>query len=259
MKVLTLNIEHGRHLPKLFALIAQEQPDVLCLQEVFAEDVKVIKTQLNYTGYFAPIVNYQKTHGYSVDPRGIWGELLLINPKTTQLDKSDQHHGYHEHYYVGSPDLIPVFINPTEMNRVLQVVAVRVDNQSFMVANTHFTWSNDGISTVLQRQHFDQLVTYLDLYPKLILCGDFNAPRGKKIFSLFSSRYTDNVPSEVLTTIDNSFHYSGKQLNLVVDTIFTSTNYIVSNVRVICGVSDHCAIVGEVVNIGKNVNRRLTN
>ena len=42
MKLITVNIEGNKHLLDIGNLIAVEQPDVLCLQEVFATDLPAI-------------------------------------------------------------------------------------------------------------------------------------------------------------------------------------------------------------------------
>jgi len=79
----------------------------------------------------------------------------------------------------------------------------------------------------------------------IIFCGDFNAPRGRKTWSILSSKLKDNIPDEIMTTVDAKIHRAGN-LMLVVDGLFTSKNYKVTGVRVISGVSDHCAIVANI-------------
>ena len=81
---------------------------------------------------------------------------------------------------------------------------------------------------------------------EIVFCGDFNAPRGGEVFSTLATVFTDNIPSSVTTTMDNALHRVGDKLRpLVVDGLFTR-GYKASNVRVVCGVSDHCAVVGEI-------------
>lgn len=235
----TLNIEHGRHLPKLFEFVRQKQPDVLCLQEVFAVDVDSIKAQTGYIGFFSPTTDVRQNYGYHIDPRGLWGEMILL--KNTLAKNS-----FKEHYYTGSKTNIPLFTNPESHNHVLQVIEVEKDHKLYIIGNVHFTWSAQGEPTKLQHQHFQVLGKYLDRYPKMLLGGDFNAPRGGEIYKLFVSRFIDNLPPTVKTTIDSDFHYSKSGLKLVVDNIFSTPNYQVNNVKVICGLSDHCAVIGLV-------------
>ena len=239
----TLNIEHGRHLPELFEFISKEQPDILCLQEVFALDVELIKNKLRYIGFFSPTTNFTESHGYAVDSRGIWGQMIMLR---LGLVEDNINNMVQEHYYTGSRQDVSKFNNPESINHVLQVVRVKKDGRPYTIGNTHFTWSAMGQASKLQRQHFQALQQFLDLYPEMLLCGDFNAPRGGEIFQLFTKYFTDNLPPDIQTTIDKNFHYSGRDLKLAVDNIFSTPNYQLSNVRVICGLSDHCAVIGLV-------------
>ncbi|HEY5810705.1 MAG TPA: endonuclease/exonuclease/phosphatase family protein, partial [Povalibacter sp.] len=84
----------------------------------------------------------------------------------------------------------------------------------------------------------------LAAYPDYVLCGDFNAPRGRPLFSLFTDELglTDHLPPTVTTTIDPQLHRAGA-LQLVVDTIFSTPHYQVEDVQVLEGISDHKGIL----------------
>ena len=76
---------------------------------------------------------------------------------------------------------------------------------------------------------------------ELVLCGDFNAPRNGEIQSLIKKAYKDNTPRHWSTTIDPHLHrISG--LRAVVDGVFSSPAYQITNVRCRFGVSDHALI-----------------
>lgn len=79
----------------------------------------------------------------------------------------------------------------------------------------------------------------------LVLCGDFNAPRGGPIFSQFAERWRDCIPQHIATSIDPDLHRAGA-LQLMVDGLFTTADFAVSNVRMHCGVSDHKAITADI-------------
>lgn len=72
-----------------------------------------------------------------------------------------------------------------------------------------------------------------------------NAPRGREIFEKFSEKFTDNVPEEVTTTLDQNIHRV-KGLQLVVDGFFSSKNILVQDVKVCDGVSDHKTVLGSI-------------
>jgi endonuclease/exonuclease/phosphatase family metal-dependent hydrolase len=101
-----------------------------------------------------------------------------------------------------------------------------------------------------QRGACDRLLELLD-DRSLVLCGDFNAPRGKEIFSRLAAHWTDHVPLAHTTSLDPVLHRAGA-LQLMVDGIFSTPDYDVSGVRLHQGVSDHCAITAR---IGKRTGR----
>ena len=55
--------------------------------------------------------------------------------------------------------------------------------------NTHFTWTPNAEVNEMQRQDLPTLFASLDRVPEFILCGDFNAPRGKEIFDTIATVY----------------------------------------------------------------------
>ena len=66
------------------------------------------------------------------------------------------------------------------------------------------------------------------------------------MFGLFEKIYKDNIPQKIKTTIDKKIHKSKKDIQLVVDALFTSPAYAAKKVKVVAGVSDHMAIVAEI-------------
>ena len=58
--------------------------------------------------------------------------------------------------------------------------------------------------------------------------------------------FKDNIPIEVQSTLDKSFHRV-PNLHLVVDGLFTTAAYEAHHVEVISGLSDHCAIAFEAI------------
>jgi endonuclease/exonuclease/phosphatase family metal-dependent hydrolase len=133
---------------------------------------------------------------------------------------------------------------PNSPNRGLIIIKVEKQKKEFQIATTHFTWSRNGDSNKTQLKSLDRMLSLLDLN-NIVLCGDFNAPRGRKTWIILSSKLNDNIPENIKTTIDANIHRAG-DLHLVVDGLFTSNNYKASDVRVVSGVSDHCAIAANI-------------
>lgn len=244
MKLVSLNIESHRHLEeRVLPFLLAEKPDVVCLQEVFEVDVPRIKTALGMDGHYLPMANVTETNRHIQHAYGKWGLLQLSRLSITATSHA---------YYQGGPERLPIFFENNDsnsMNRVVLQMEVKADDQVFRIATTHFIWSTNGDSTPLQLEKLEKLLKILAPQPDLILCGDFNAPRGRETFARLAARYHDNIPPEILTSIDGDFHKAG-QLMLMVDGLFTTPEYQVSDVRVVGGVSDHKAIVGEIKKVG---------
>lgn len=243
IKLISINIEGNKHLEnRVLPFLLAEKPEVLTMQEVFVTDVEMIKKALSMDGIFVPMadVNYENEH---LPARGLWGILHLTKLPVKEF-------GYE--YYYGVEQQIPQFFakqDPNSMNRVLVWQAVEKDGKEYWFATTHFTWSKDGETIDLQRQTYETLGQALDKLPGLVLSGDFNAPRGKEIFTQLATRYEDNIPSQITTTIDNNLHKAHADINFVVDGCFSSPEYKVENVRIVSGVSDHMAVVAEVTKL----------
>lgn len=243
LRIVSLNIHGDNHKPEQFAFLQKENPDVVCLQELYKMDIPVFEKVLGMKAQFAENVSITVKNEYNDAPRGPWGIALFSKYPCTNVRC--------QYYQMNGPQdsLFPDRGGPDEMARALLWAEVHVDGQKFTVATTHFTWAPNQYPTQVQLQAFSKLQTILDTIPEIILMGDFNAPRGYKIFDTLATRYTDNIPKTVTTTIDQQLHRK-KGLQLVVDVLFTSAAYKATNVQVIDGVSDHCAISATIEKVG---------
>lgn len=235
MKLATLNLEGTKHLPDQLAWLAREKPDVVCLQECFRVSLPEF-AKLGYRAEYVPLLNVERENRYRVQLLGEWGLAILtrVPVKSSQVFT-----------YRGQPGQLPILTDPNSPNRAALVLEVEIDGEKYTIATAHHTWTSDGETSPEQRRDTVRLLDALKPFPSLILCGDFNAPRGKEAWSMLATQYRDNVPPEVTTTIDGAKHYAGN-LQLVVDGIFSTSDYRVENVRVQAGVSDHCALSADV-------------
>ena len=91
------------------------------------------------------------------------------------------------------------------------------------------------------------MIEFLNPYENLVLVGDSNAPRGYKVFKKMNKIWKDNIPKKYTTSIDNKIHRLGyKNLQYVVDILFTKGSISVKNVRYQDGLSDHYALITEI-------------
>jgi endonuclease/exonuclease/phosphatase family metal-dependent hydrolase len=236
LKLLTLNIEHDRHLGRVVDTIASHLPDIVCLQEVFEKDCVRLAAVGGYQMKYAISTLMPEKSGEGVSPRS-WGVAVL-----TRVPVDNQTVGY----YADDPR-IRIFKEPNDRRRMVVMTELQHEGRSYKIGTTHFTWSMGGETTEEQRADFERLKQVLQPYPDYVLCGDFNAPRGGELFAKFTDELglIDHLPPHVTTTIDPQFHYAGA-LELAVDTIFATPEYRVTEVEVLEGISDHKGILALV-------------
>lgn len=231
IKLISLNIEGDKHFETVIPFLLGENADIICLQEVYEKDLDLLKEKLEYGNFFfAPM---------TVKENNIWGTATLSRHPLTLLQKT---------YYAGSNETIPTFDMESKTRsvlRVLMTVGLIKDTISFVVGNTHFTWTPDGNSDETQRCDMSELLKALAKNKEIVFCCDFNAPRGRDMWTQLAEHYTDNIPPHITNTLDPMFHRAPEIVRLV-DGIFSTPGYRVQNVIVRNGISDHCAIVGEI-------------
>jgi endonuclease/exonuclease/phosphatase family metal-dependent hydrolase len=224
-----MNIERSRNLWRVKSFLTRHAPDIVCLQESMAADTVQIRHCLGH-GYYAfePMGRYPGEGQYGL---AIFSRFPL---ETTEVIA-----------YAGSgsgDDLFDLTSVDSRMRTVRYIVlqaTVRVT-----IATTHFPWTPDGQANYYQRQATDSLLRSLN-GRQLVLCGDFNAPRGREIFGRLASQWRDNVPVRYTTSIDPNLHRAG-DLQLLVDGVFSTDDYWVTDVVLHEGISDHCVVTATV-------------
>lgn len=240
LKLVSCNIEGRKHYQRLIPFIQAQQPEVICLQEVFECDLGYLSEQFGMPVAFTPILDSDFKNIFDIDPLGYWGIAIFTSlPVVAQG----------EHYYVGERSRIPKVdeSNSNSLNRAVRWADVKKDDQVFRVATTHFTWSPNGNYIPLQGENLQSMEQFLKAeLEQFVLCGDFNSPRGGEIYHRLTKWLTDHLPPEIKTTIDKNWHRAG-DLQFVVDYIFSTQSYRVENVQVNDGVSDHMAVSGTII------------
>ena len=133
MKLLTLNIEGHKHLDDITRLIAEQQPDVLALQEVFESDlpmfVQTLKAIGSYTVEFVANATVTKPNDSKIDPLGPWGVALFVRDELLAGQKD----GFTHHFYQGDESTTPVFAGPMSLRRALLIARIQIRDQSLAV------------------------------------------------------------------------------------------------------------------------------
>jgi endonuclease/exonuclease/phosphatase family metal-dependent hydrolase len=242
LKLVSLNVEGNRHVERVFSFLEKTDADVICLQEVFETEFRLLRRVLRMHGMFAPVTRIgEKEYKNVSGTPGIEGVGLLTRLPFRELS---------QHYYLGAHHPIPEYKDRdmNTINRVLVTATVTRDGADYIVGTTHFTWTPDGKANDDQRRDIKSLLKILAGIPEIILVGDFNAPRGREIWGMLASLYKDNIPADVDTTIEANLSRHG-DLRLVVDGCFTTPHFKAVRVDLIQNISDHWAVRAELIRV----------
>jgi endonuclease/exonuclease/phosphatase family metal-dependent hydrolase len=236
LKLLTLNIEHDRHLDRVADAIAAHLPDIVCLQEVFEKDCAKLAAVGDYQVKYAISTLMPEGSKGHTSPRS-WGVAVLTRVPVHRQTLA---------YYADDPR-IRISKEPNDPRRLVLMTEIEREGRFYRIGTTHFTWSMNGEATDDQRADFARLRQVLLPYPHYVLCGDFNSPRGREMFARFTGELglLDHLPADVTSTLDPTLHYAGP-LELAVDTIFSTPEYRVTEVQVLEGLSDHKGILARI-------------
>lgn len=235
LKIVSLNIEGDKHLDTVTSFLALEHADVVCLQEVYEKDLAVLKEVAGQHSLFVPFTEKQEEHDRPLP----WGMAVFSPDPLREIETV---------HYFGTETSLPTFQEERiaeTINRALLVIEIKKEGVPFTIGTTHFTWTPDGQADDRQRNDLEKLFAALEKYPEIVLCGDMNAPRGRETWERIAKRYVDNIPPYIESTLDPIYHRA-PSLRYVVDGLFSTCGYTVSDVAIRHGLSDHCAIVGHV-------------
>ncbi len=245
MKLLSVNIEGQKHLEKIKALIITEKPDVVCMAECFPDTILFLAGDGYPYRLYAPTYMVDQDDEFTLIPSKTrrWGEVIIskypiFDTQITYLSMdtySETNLPTH-----GTDNHIPALITAN----------IEIGGEQYRIGTIHLTWTPKARMTKRQKKNVQELLDLVD-QEEIVLCGDFNIPMGNKVYVQMKKRFKDNIPPKIETTLDPKLHYRNTKvpgtLKLVVDYVWSSPKYLVNSVRVISGVSDHCAIACEVV------------
>jgi endonuclease/exonuclease/phosphatase family metal-dependent hydrolase len=239
IKLVSINIERSKHLDAVAELIRTQKPDVVTLQECMERDLPFWEEVVGMGYFFTPQSIFGARHG---EAEGLEGQVIFA--RNIISSGFEYYAGEYDPIYRTTDDKVADIIR---IAKALSHVVLEHEGGKFCVATTHFTWSPGGKVTELQLTDLASLLAKLEKLPDVILTGDFNAPRGRKTWDTLAAKYKDNVPQEYTSSID-PMHRAGP-LPYVVDGVFTTPEYSVSNVELHEGVSDHKAISATITRL----------
>ncbi|MBI3633328.1 MAG: endonuclease/exonuclease/phosphatase family protein [Candidatus Vogelbacteria bacterium] len=238
MKLISINIEGDLHNDAVFDFIKQENPDVVCIQELLERDLDIFRHQLAFDSVYQPFMFWSNpvypTFRGQRQGTAIFAKLIKASGAI---------------FYTGNEENILKSFDEYLSNEQFQknrsfvwADVSNLDGRLFRFISVQLPVTKKGETTSYQLETVELLIGELDKLGEFVLCGDMNAPRGKEAFSRLASRYKDNIPAQYQTSIDQNLHKS-KGLQLMVDGLFTTPKYSVSQVRLADGLSDHMAVI----------------
>jgi exonuclease III len=246
LKVVSLNIEGDKHWGRIHPFLQEHQPDVLCLQEVYESDL------YNLTGFGSMYYLHHYVPMMKIDGKVLGIAILAkeqnVKHRTLYVQRQRK---IIERQRILQPDGYPLTDHRT-VQYAVQAITIR----GVRILNTHLMVTHQGESTPDQRAMAEQMIAFTQeqakRYGNVLFCGDTNAPRGKETWAKFTQGgLIDNIPPTITTTLDRALHVYGDDPSFndfVVDAMF-SIGLTITDVQVISGVSDHCAILALVSRI----------
>jgi endonuclease/exonuclease/phosphatase family metal-dependent hydrolase len=243
ISLVSVNIERSKHLELVRSFFAAHPADVICMQELCERDVATLESALGMRCVYAP------SGLHPADPPEEGGVLVgvgIFSRLPIAASTVD--------YYAGSETLArEERIHAVFTDHGLVICDIENDGATFRIMTTHFTWTPKGAVSDDQRRDLAAMLAMLESKGEFILCGDFNAPRvlgdvPGEIFAKIAERYKDNIPTYYETSLDPARHRAPlvEQADKMVDGLFSTPAYAVSDVILHNGVSDHCAITATV-------------
>lgn len=243
MKLLQLNIWEGKLLKEILSFIEKEQPDILCLQEVYSckGDIKLpdfmfdsLERIIERTGYqhsfFTPVF----TTIYADVPASFGIAILSRYPLENQQSI------FTNGEYIARQTATNYIPN----SRVLQWCQVVADDKTFSLANHHGHLEVDPLGSQISIEKMQFVKAKLEYLPQpLIFSGDLNIKGESPAMRVFDGFLTDLTATNQIPTTLSQF---GKVANVACDHILVSDDVNVKDFHVTDDlVSDHKALVLE--------------
>lgn len=240
IKFASINIQGDKHLDTVLSFLKGYSPDVVCFQELSEKRVEFFEKELDMKGVFTSMTRKRyDDFGDPMPPGTPIGIGIFSKFPITQTSVE---------YYYGDQSVLPTLVlgDETTIRRPLLRASFEKEREMYTVATTHFTRTADGSTSDKQRVDMKNLLAILSKLPEVILCGDFNAPRGLEIFGVLSDKYKDNIPAQYVSSLDPNLHKLRGSKSLMVDGLFTTPGYLATEVKLTQGVSDHLAVTSVI-------------
>ncbi|HSW89923.1 MAG TPA: endonuclease/exonuclease/phosphatase family protein [Patescibacteria group bacterium] len=244
IKILDLNLfEGGLFWPNIEKLIQKENPDILCLQEVFNGDAKqspnfrtieqLDKLLPGFHHYYSPELFEIWPFGQGDGGNAIYSRFPMREEQTIFLHR--------EYQKILRPRNEKDF---SHYPKNLQSVVVEIDGKRLHVANMHGIWGLDGKDSKERLQMSKLIVKEVKGKKPLVLAGDFNLKPDTVTIQYIEKLLTNVFKGEMKTSFNMRHKDNLGYASAVVDMFFASPDIkIVSKSVPGDDVSDHLPLL----------------
>lgn len=243
MKLLQLNIWFGKVLKQTLAFIEREQPDILCLQEVYSSKAPILQPDMMFDSLeqIQKLTGYQNTFfspTFTTVYTGV--EASFGNAVVSRYPLSNANSFFTNGEYNPNATNENVEIN----TRVLQTCWISIDGKSFSLANYHGHSYPSPIGNEVTIEKMKIVKSKIEQLPKpIILSGDLNVSSESPAMRVFDGFLRDLTSENKITT---TLSQLGKVTDVACDHILISDGIEVTSFRVADDlVSDHKALIME--------------
>lgn len=249
LKVVCLNLWFGGKLfENIKTFIAQENPDIIGLQEVYQAEsadlqepwhaVSSLASILGYRYYaFAPTFAQDVEDGYRVQ----FGNAVLSRYPIRSARATFYDVPYEGNWAIREESDIEY------TPRNLQHAEIIINDKILHVFNTQGIWGFNGDDTDRRLQMGDSIVKEISGKQPALLMGDFNLQEGGKTTDKIEKHMHSIFKGEMKTSFNMSHKDKPGYATAIVDMIFASPDIRIGKHYVsTADVSDHLALVAEV-------------
>lgn len=221
IKFLQLNIETDKHFERIIPFLEKENFDVICFQEIYEDDAKMLAEKFNLHLFLGKEVLCKG------DSKAIFSKYPFVKTMEHHLWQGD--HRYHL---------------KNESFSLLEVCILH-EGKEYTFFTTHLPVSYPGnIIVEYQLECYKALKPILEKEQNLLFTGDLNSPRGTFIFDDLANFLVDHIPLDLESSLDPNLHKTRGEVKYVVDGVFSKGDHKVSGISIHEGLSDHKAISG---------------
>lgn len=240
-KIITYNIGHGMHIDRVIDFLHQEEPDIICLQEVGTTGQSLMPKDINLFDQLQDSLGLPAVFEEAFICRNDTGEW---NMGQATFAKSMTGHEL-INYEAGETIVEDINKSRYRVNRNALVTTHLIDDYQFKIANTHFTLTPEASVTEQQKVAAHHLSDALAGEPDIMLVGDMNTPSGNETYDIFTQGFTD-VTDGQLPTLHPTIHRVGFKGHHVDYILYRGTRLRHCSAHIpVVDASDHLPIIAE--------------